>query len=205
MKAADFDVVELRVDALLAHLSEIEGLLPKIELPILLTVRHPAEGGVGNLSLKMRRELIGRFLPQAALLDLELRSVPAMEDFVAIAKARGTTVVVSDHHFRKTPALKEMQVRQRRAFLAGADVFKLAALLPGPREFARILEFASKPAPGRRALMGMGKFGPVSRVALAQSGSVLNYGYLDQPNAPGQWEARELKQLLGRLQGESGI
>jgi 3-dehydroquinate dehydratase len=27
----------------------------------------------------------------------------------------------------------------------------------------------------------------------------LNYGYLDRPNAPGQWEARELKALLSRI------
>ena len=44
--------------------------------------------------------------------------------------------------------------------------------------------------------MGMGKFGKASRLALAKAGSVLNYGYLDCPNAPGQWEATELKRLL---------
>ena len=47
--------------------------------------------------------------------------------------------------------------------------------------------------------MGMGAFGQVSRLVLACAGSVLNYGYLDKPNAPGQWEARELTGLLRRL------
>jgi 3-dehydroquinate dehydratase-1 len=198
--AEDLDVVELRVDALLEHLQEIERVLPRIRRPVLLTVRHPAEGGVGNLTLRRRRELIAQFLPHAALLDIELRSMDALGDQVAAAKAQGAMVIVSDHHFRRTPPLKEMLARQRKAFHAGADVFKLAALLRGPQEFARMLEFAGRPAPGPRAVMGMGRFGPVSRLALAQSGSVLNYGYLDQPNAPGQWEARELKGLLDRLE-----
>ena len=48
--------------------------------------------------------------------------------------------------------------------------------------------------------MGMGEFGRVSRLALAKAGSVLNYGYLDEPNAPGQWEARELRQLLTAIE-----
>lgn len=200
LEAEDLDVVELRVDALMEHLTELERVLPRIQRPILLTVRHPAEGGIGNLTLKRRRELIAQFLPQTALLDIELRSIDVLGDQIAAAKAQGTTVVISDHHFRRTPSLREMQARQRKAFRAGADVFKLAALLPGPREFARILEFAGRPSAGPRSLMGMGKFGPVSRLALAQSGSVLNYGYLDQPNAPGQWEARELKRLLDRIQ-----
>ena len=47
--------------------------------------------------------------------------------------------------------------------------------------------------------MGMGVFGKVSRLALAKAGSALNYGYLDRPNAPGQWEARELKKLISQI------
>ena len=47
--------------------------------------------------------------------------------------------------------------------------------------------------------MGMGTFGKISRLLLAQAGSVLNYGYLDQPNASGQWEAVLLQKRLAEL------
>ena len=198
LRANVLDVVEIRLDALLDHLLEIERALPRIAVPVLVTARHPAEGGLGNLSSSRRRELLLRFLPHAALLDIELRSVEGFAPLIGEVKAAGGTLVVSDHHFQRTPSLAQMQDRQRRAFRAGADVFKLAAVLPGPREFGRLLDFASQRAPGPRALMGMGKFGQVSRLALAQAVSVLNYGYLDRPNAPGQWEARELKQFLSR-------
>ena len=196
--AKALDIIEIRVDALLDHLAELERVLPRIALPVLITARHPAEGGLGNLSARRREELIERFLPQASLVDLELRSAKGFKRLIEAAKAAGTMVVVSDHHFQRTPTLAQMRERQRRAFVAGADVFKLAAVLGSAREFARLLEFAAKPARGPLAVMGMGAFGQVSRLALSQAGSVLNYGYLDRANAPGQWEARELKQLLGR-------
>jgi len=47
-------------------------------------------------------------------------------------------------------------------------------------------------------VMGMGNFGKISRLTLAKAGSVLNYGYLDHPNAPGQWEARDLKRQISQ-------
>jgi 3-dehydroquinate dehydratase-1 len=199
LRASDLDVVELRVDALLKDLSEVERVLPEIRLPVLLTVRHPAEGGIGNLSTRDRQALYARFLPQAALVDVELRSIKALAEILASARKKGVRQVVSDHHFRRMPSTAELVARQRRAFRAGADIFKLAAVLPTAREFGRLMDFASRPAAKPRALMGMGTFGQVSRLALAQSGSVLNYGYLDRPNAPGQWEARELKALLSRI------
>lgn len=200
LKPTDADIVELRIDALLEHESGLEALAQSIRLPILLTVRHPAEGGVGALSLARRRSLIEQFLPYATLLDVELRSVETLAEPIRAAREQGAGIVISDHHFRRCPSEAEMAERQRRAFRAGADVFKLAALLPSARAFARLLAFAARPAIRPRALMGMGRFGQISRLALGQAGSVLNYGFLDRPNAPGQWEARELKQLLARIE-----
>jgi 3-dehydroquinate dehydratase-1 len=47
--------------------------------------------------------------------------------------------------------------------------------------------------------MGMGGLGRVSRLTLAKLGSLLNYGFLGEANAPGQWPARQLKDLLNDL------
>jgi 3-dehydroquinate dehydratase-1 len=47
--------------------------------------------------------------------------------------------------------------------------------------------------------MGMGPLGRLSRLVLAQAGSCLNYGYLRAANAPGQWSAKELSDLLAKL------
>ena len=195
----EVDLLELRVDALVGHLAEVRQMLAKTRIPVLLTVRHPAEGGIGNLPVDRRRKLFREFLPTTAWMDVELRSVAALREEIAAARENGIGIVVSDHHFRRTPTLAQMQERRMRAFRAGADVFKLACLADSPMSVARLLDFASENKAGPVAVMGMGKLGKVSRLVLACAGSVLNYGYLDRPNAPGQWEARELKELLRRL------
>lgn len=199
LRPGEVDLVELRVDALAAQIGRVRRTASGLRVPILLTVRHPAEGGAGGHSARRRRELFMQFLPIATLVDVELRSVESMHGVIASARDRGIAVVVSDHHFHSMPSLAGMVERQRLAFRAGADVFKLAVMTGDARSLGRLIEFAARPAPGPRALMGMGKFGQVSRLALACAGSVLNYGYLDKPNAPGQWEARELRKLLDRL------
>ena len=195
----DVDLIEIRVDALEGCLGGVRRLLAKARLPVLLTVRHPAEGGIGNLPAGRRRELFREFLPAAAWMDVELRSVAALRAEIASARESGVGVVVSDHHFRRTPTLAQMRERRRRAFAAGADIFKLACLADSAGSVARLLDFASESEAGPVAVMGMGKMGQVSRLVLACAGSILNYGYLDKPNAPGQWEARELRELLRRL------
>lgn len=196
LRSGDVDFLELRVDALAAQLDTVRRILPKLRHPILLTVRHPGEGGLGKLSVRRRRALFTEFLPYAALLDVELRSLDSMGGLILSAKQRGVTVIVSDHHFRSTPTVARMLERQGRALAAGADVFKLAAMTSDARALARLLEFAARRSSKPRSIMGMGRFGQASRLALACAGSALNYGYLDKPNAPGQWEARELKRLL---------
>jgi 3-dehydroquinate dehydratase-1 len=198
LKPGEVDLIELRIDALAKNLAAVRKALPRLRPPVLLTVRHPAEGGIGSLSARRREELLLEFLPFAAFVDVELRSVRHLESVLSAAWRRGVVLVVSDHHFRSPPSLARMLARQRRAISVGADIFKLAVPTPDARSLARLLEFAARPG-GRRAMMGMGTFGQVSRLALAAAGSVLNYGYLDRPNAPGQWEARELRKLLDRL------
>jgi 3-dehydroquinate dehydratase-1 len=47
--------------------------------------------------------------------------------------------------------------------------------------------------------MGMGPWGRISRLVLAKCGSLLNYGYIGKSNAPGQWPAARLKELLAEL------
>ena len=198
LQRGEVDVVEFRLDALADRVDEVERTLRALKIPALVTARHPAEGGVNHLSLAMRRSLLLRMLPFATLVDVELRSVDALEAVISAAKKRGVSVVVSDHHFRATPALANLFARERAAFRAGADIFKLATLTATTREFARLLAFIERKTKHRRAVMGMGAFGKVSRLTMAKAGSVLNYGYLNQPNAPGQWEARELKQLIAQ-------
>lgn len=200
LRAGEVDVLEFRIDALAEQLDAVERVMKAARLPALLTVRHPAEGGLNALDAKHRKELYRRFLPYAALIDVELRSLPKFADIVAEARQVKCVVVVSSHDFKKTPPTAELIARQTRAFAGGADIFKVACVTSKARDLARLLEFSGIPQKGMRSIMGMGRFGKASRLALAEAGSFLNYGYLHEPNAPGQWEARELRKLVGGSQ-----
>jgi 3-dehydroquinate dehydratase-1 len=199
IQPGEVDFLEIRVDNFAADPAPVLDVLPRLRVPLLVTVRHPGEGGANGLTFARRRELFARFLPWATLIDVELRSWEKLADTIAAARKGGAKVIASAHHFHSMPSATQLQQTVRRAHRAGADVCKIAALASTPAALSRLLLLMEKKQPLPVSVMGMGRFGKVSRLLLAQAGSVLNYGYLDRPNASGQWEATVLKQRLGEL------
>ena len=195
LNPGDVDVLEFRIDSLLEQLDAAEQAMRATRFPVILTVRHSFEGGAGDLSADQRKELYRRFLPHATFVDIELRSLPEFSDLVEEAREMGCAVVISSHDFNKTPSIGTITARQKRAFATGADIFKFACATPTAHDLARLLDFSQRRSHAH-SIMGMGRFGKASRIALAEAGSCLNYGYLDAPNAPGQWEARELRRAI---------
>ena len=205
IRPGEVDFLEIRVDSFAADPAPLLRALPRLRVPLLITVRHPAEGGAHGLSFPLRHALFARFLPFATLIDIERRSVKALASTIAAARARGVRVIVSDHHFKTTPPAAQLQRSIRRARAAGADICKIAALAETPAALARLLALFARPQPLPLSVMGMGRFGKISRLLLAQAGSVLNYGYLDEPNASGQWEAVLLKKRLAELGSDQAL
>ena len=200
IEPGEVDFLEIRADAFAPDPGPLLRALPRLRVPLIITVRHPAEGGLHRLGLPRRRALFAQFLPFATLIDIELRSSAPLAATIAAARARGVRVIVSEHHFKATPSTARLRQTIRRAHAAGADICKLAALAETPAALARLLALFSGKPPLPLSVMGMGRFGKISRLLLAQAGSVLNYGYLDQPNASGQWEAVLLKKRLAELE-----
>jgi 3-dehydroquinate dehydratase I len=199
LRKGEVDFLEFRVDHFAGDPGSLLRAAPRLSAPIIVTIRHPAEGGAFNLAAKRRRELFSEFLPVANCIDIELRSVVGFGDVLAKARAAGVGVIVSDHHFYRTPSARILAARLHRAIQARADVFKVAAFAANPPDVATLLTLLAKPAPIPLSVMGMGRFGKASRLLFAQAGSVLNYGYLDKPNASGQWEATLLKKRIAEL------
>lgn len=198
---ADCDLLELRLDCL----SPRPRFGPAIEfpLPCLITARHPAEGGANALDARARHELYLEWIGRAALADLELRSARALQPVIGEAKRTGVHVILSYHNFQRTPPKSKLKELSRKARDAGADVFKVATLANSARDLAILIDFLSAEKSAMPlAVMGMGQFGKISRLVLAQAGSCLNYGYLGSPNASGQWPARLLKARLRELEPE---
>ena len=190
------DWLELRVDHFAAAPEPLLAAASKLAAPLIVPVRHPAEGGRNALGFAQRRELYTRFLPRATAIDVELRSVRSLPDVVEQARAGGAGVIVSFHDFCATPSAARLRDVVRRAVAARADVIKIAARADNCAALQRLLALFTAKSPRPLSVMAMGRFGKVSRLLFAQAGSVLNYGYLGAANASGQWPALEFRKRL---------
>jgi 3-dehydroquinate dehydratase-1 len=198
-REATCDVIELRLDTLKTPTAELRQALTGNVNPILLTARHPAEGGQGSEDAAGRMALIEPMLDLAALVDIELRSAMEMKPIVEKAHARSVQVIGSFHDFQATPSDEILRGAISFAQPAGLDGVKIATFLNSSADLTRLIQITSEPHRLRLSAMGMGPLGRVSRLVLAKCGSLLNYGYIGESNAPGQWPAARLKELLSEL------
>jgi 3-dehydroquinate dehydratase-1 len=135
--------------------------------------------------------------------DVELRSALRLGGILEEARAAGVAVILSQHYFKRTPSQAELSQKLRLARRLGADVFKVAARTETPEELARLLLVFKGVREQAVSVMGMGPLGKASRLLFARAGSVLNYGYLGEPQVSGQWPAEALRQRVTEVLGEA--
>jgi len=200
LREGEVDLLEVRVDHFVTELQLLDRALPKLRFPLLVTVRHPKEGGAAALTNSERMELYRKYLPAAAMIDVELQSAAAFRTFLEEARSLDVFRVLSWHDFRSTPSLESLQARWVAAAAFRPDVIKFATTTKKAGHLVTLLTLlAASPGKPATSLMGMQAFGKVSRLTLAAAGSRLNYGYLGEPQVPGQWPARLLKERLAEL------
>lgn len=199
LPAGACDILEIRLDTINLPADELLPHLSQLPLPLLLTARHPNEGGDNQLSTEQRIALVESCLPLASLVDIELRSVPEMQSLIRTAQGKGVGVIGSFHDFHNTPPDELLRGSIDFALQFKLDAVKIATYLHNAGDLARLLQLLQQDHRLPLSAMGMGSLGPVSRIALARCGSLLNYGYLGQPNAPGQMSAPRLKELLKEI------
>lgn len=191
------DLYELRLDALGTAVDDIRGRLEKLGAKIIITARHPREGGANELSARDRRALLLSFLPRAAWVDIELRSGSAMSVVLQAARKRGVRTILSFHDFRGTPSVTRLDELARRAQSLAPDLFKVAVRTDLPAQLDRLLEFFERHrASTNLVAMGIGRLGRESRLELARRGCPLNYAHLGAPGVEGQLSIAELRRAF---------
>ena len=198
----DFDILEFRFDNLHPQKADATDLVKTLKTPILGTVRCPEEGGANSLPPSERIAVYGEILPLLELVDTEISSLslPEFAGFTSEVQERNIPLVASFHDFDSFPAAAVAE-QMDKAFERGADIAKVAVYLDSMKDLFSLVELVEDHRSQGRLVsaMGMGPLGKVSRLVLAKAGSCLNYGYLQQPNAPGQWSARELRGLISEF------
>lgn len=188
------DVIELRVDLLEEDALQTLSELKKLGMPVIITNRMKKEGGSWIGSEAQRIQKLLSLLPLADAVDIEL-CAEERDTVVKRAKSAKKTVIISTHDFEKTPEPAVMAGIIDESFEAGADVAKLAVTANSLRDVLHLLEVTLN-SKGKICTIAMGGMGRHSRVIAPIYGSVMTYGYVDEPTAPGQFRVDELKYVL---------
>jgi 3-dehydroquinate dehydratase I len=191
------ELFELRLDRLAGMADQVENMLSKLRRPLIITARHPHEGGANKLRLWHRRELLLRSLNHADYIDVELRSASALRPLLKLAKEKNVRQIISFHNLNSTPGVGILAAKAREAKSHGADIFKVATRTDTPMQLGRLLEFMTTTRFDLGlAVMGIGKLGAISRVLLARAGSVLIYTSLGAlSDVEGQLSLAQLRKL----------
>src|SRR4051812_33000252 len=193
------DFFELRLDSLF-EVKNLERKIAKLQRPLIVTARHPAEGGENDLPARSRRDLLLTFLPAARYVDIELRSAATCRSVMDRARQLGVGTIISFHNFGNTPSVGSLRAKTTRAKGFGAAVFKVATRTDTPTQLGRLLQFTATARPGLPiSAMGIGNLGAISRLLLAQSGSILAYCSLHGSRIPGQLSFDQLRRAIQQI------
>jgi 3-dehydroquinate dehydratase-1 len=191
------DFFELRLDALVWSIDETRAAIAHLRAPIIITARHPREGGLNQLPSRERRALLLGFMVHAAAVDVELRSAEALVAVLEQARQMKICRIISFHDFNRTPSAARLDQIVTEAQSAGADIVKIAIRTETRSEVATLLDFFQRHARATPlAVMGMGQLGALSRRRLARQGSALNYAALANEPIEGQLSMAELRRSL---------
>jgi 3-dehydroquinate dehydratase-1 len=191
------DFFELRLDWL-AKVKALEKKARALPAPLIITARHPGEGGREKLTDSERCNLLLRFLPLARLVDIELRSVRTCRKVLERARRNGVGTIISFHELDATPTLTSLRAKATRAAALRPAAFKVATRTDTAVQLGRLVGLIS-PGSLPMSAMGIGRLGAVSRFLLRQCGSVLIYTSLGQPQIEGQLSLKQFRSALGRI------
>ncbi len=177
------DVLEVRVDLAAEEPQLLAESINRLGKPLIVTIRPTWEGGAFEGSDGERALLFKRLLPVADYADVELRA-KNVDEIVSLIKGSGALSIVSYHDFEKAPTERDML--DILALCRGkGDIGKLAVMPGGPRDVLALFG-ATLEAPKPVCTIAMGDIGMHSRIVAPVYGSLLTYGYVREPVAPGQ-------------------
>lgn len=204
------DLVEWRVDwfeqafdieAVKVVLAELRKVLG--DMPLLFTFRTKAEGGAKEIDVRTYFDLNYNAIAtgNVDLVDAEVFSMSEIvADLIETAHQYDVSVIGSNHDFSKTPDKEEIIRRLCHMQTLGVDIPKIAVMPQKEKDVITLLaateEMASEHAERPIITMSMAGTGVVSRIAGETFGSAVTFGTAGKASAPGQIDAKELKDML---------
>lgn len=212
-KAAQADVIELRIDSLTDRpgrqqaLDACRAVHENAEgIPLLFTMRTRRDGGAGSADAETYEALLCAVIESRVCDAVDCELSVGEEAFARIAqKARkaGVLLVGSSHEFGEIGDMQRAAQWLRRQEALGADVCKAAVMTHTNAEafalaqvYASVYEELTIPM----IAIAMGPAGVITRIGGACLGSCLTFGTAGEASAPGQIDARRLRTALEIVQ-----
>ena len=186
------EMAEIRMDSISGLKPEdVRGIFSR-KTRLIATCRP---GGMGEEGRK--KLLLAAIGAGAAYVDIEVEAPDGYKkEIIAAARARKCQVIVSFHDYKKTPVREELEQTIGWCFESGADIAKIACMVNGGEDAARLLGLLDHRR--RLVVIGMGEKGRITRVAAPLLGSEIAYASTGKgkESAPGQIEEKELERLM---------
>ncbi|MCI9078723.1 MAG: type I 3-dehydroquinate dehydratase [Lachnospiraceae bacterium] len=206
---SEADIMEWRVDhysdfhnieAVNKTLSRIRPVLK--DKPLLFTFRTSHEGGAADISYNEYASLLSTAGVNADLVDVEVYRQGDIKGLIRTLK-KHAVVIGSYHDFNGTPSVEEITDRIIYIKETGACIPKIAVMPKNKMDVTKLIEATllakERLGGGPVITMSMSGMGVISRVAAEFTGSVLTFGCIGIPSAPGQIEVEKLKELMEGL------
>lgn len=211
----NIDMVEFRgdffeelssFDSLKSLMTELKAMLKDIIL--LFTIRSENEGGEKLSFDTPSIKEINQFVIEnslADMVDVELFSGDeAVAEQIALAKAHGVKIIMSNHDFKTTPEESVIVERLRKMQQLGADIVKIAVMPENKLQLLSLLravtvmneEYAEVPV----VAISMGSIGAISRMTGEIFGSAITFAALSKGSAPGQIPVKDINEILDDIE-----
>lgn len=137
-------------------------------------------------------------------LDLERDCLAQFADLKALAKSKGTKILVSEHNFVRIPNDLELKTFVEDLRRVKADGLKIAAMSNSETDCDRLYKFTKKNHKyfDLFAAFGMGDLGRTSRLWSLKEGANLTYGAIESAEAPGQIDVITMKKALDSFENQ---
>jgi len=189
---------ELRLDLLYEKYKEKMETIVNKNIHILrnknliFTVRSAREGGKFHGKVKEKEMLYQKYLSSAFALDIEIRELANMKEFIQEAKSINKIIIASYHNFSTVPSLKFMKDLVQKGKNFGADIIKIAVYADDPFQLVPMMELQKGEKSIALSLMTMGSTALLSRTIFAVYGSIWTYASLGKPTAPNQPTCKQI-------------
>lgn len=196
------DLIEIRVDMFEDISSDhIENIFraakENFKKPIIATVRDVKEGGQKKIADRLG--IYKAVIQLSDVIDVEIGSEDILTEIKKLCNTYRKLLIGSYHNFEFTPDGGFLDGIVARGKELGVDIVKIAATARDREDLIRLMLLTQRHKETGIITMSMGDIGLPSRVFNPLFGSLITYGYITHPSAPGQLSVSELIYIFRRL------